>query len=81
MCQLISYKNICLIRHFRDFSTVGHEKGLKKACIVSRTWANTSLVRNWLKVFLKNCDVILKIPEGVSYMLKLNFIFLLVMMA
>ena len=36
----------------------------QKFALYRKRGANTLLVSDWLNVFLKNCDIILKIPEG-----------------
>ena len=49
--------------HILGFLYGDHEKRLGETCIVSQT-RDEYVVSDWLKVFLKTCNIILYIPES-----------------
>ena len=45
-------------------SYVCKDLNVKKGYVLFCSGGNTSLASDWLKVFLKKCDIVLKIPES-----------------
>ena len=50
--------------YFRIFLLLIMKNVFEKLVLYPRRRENTSIISDWLKVFLKNSDIILKIPEA-----------------
>ena len=70
MCKLILPQNLSdmpvlgKFSYFWSFLPLIMKSIFEKLALYRRHGANMLLVSDWLKVFLKNCNIILKLLEG-----------------